>query len=85
MPFDAVLLLAELRPCVTWWVDDPHDRRVEVDICLPPQRTDQGWSFIDLELDPIRHERDQRVVTHDEDEFITRSHRDGSRRSLCGR
>jgi hypothetical protein len=34
--------------------------------CLPPEPTDQGWHYIDLELDPVRHE-DGRVEIEDED------------------
>lgn len=69
MPFDALLLLAADRPFVTWWVDDPSDRRIEIDICLPPTETDTGWSFIDLELDPVRHEHTGVVEVEDLDEF----------------
>jgi hypothetical protein len=68
LPFDVLVLLARGRPWVTWWVDDPADRRVEIDVCLPPRRTDRGWSYVDLELDPVRHE-DGRVEIEDEDEL----------------
>ena len=47
------------RPLVvTWWVDRPGDRRVEIGhlLRLPPERTTAGWTYVDLELDPIRHE-----------------------------
>lgn len=67
-PFEVVVLLAAHRPFVTWWVDDPSDARVEIDVSLPPYRTDDGWTFIDLELDPIRHE-DGTVEVEDRDEF----------------
>jgi hypothetical protein len=68
LPFDVLVLLAPDRPWVTWWVDDPADRRVEIDVCRPPEPTDQGWRYVDLELDPIRHE-DGRVEIEDEDEL----------------
>ena len=45
---------------VAWWVDDPGDRRLEIDVCLCPQRELDGWSYIDLELDPVRHLRWER-------------------------
>lgn len=41
-----------------------------MDVCLPPERTSDGWRFIDLELDPVRHE-DGTVEVEDEDEFRT--------------
>src|SRR5207302_8747100 len=53
MPFDALLLVTAGEPFVSWWVDDPDDPRVEIDICIPPTETDAGWSFVDLELDPV--------------------------------
>lgn len=64
-----VVLLAAERPWVAWWVGDPADRRLEIDVCLPPRRTDTGWRFVDLELDPVLHERDSRVEIEDRDEF----------------
>ena len=69
MPFDALLLLTPDQPFVTWWVDDPTDPRVEIDICLPPRATEAGWSFVDLELDPVRHERTGVIEIEDIDEF----------------
>lgn len=69
MPFDAVVLLRLGEPFVTWWVDDPSDRRIEIDVCRPPVVTDAGWSFIDLELDPVRHEFTGRIEIEDEDEL----------------
>jgi uncharacterized protein DUF402 len=69
LPVSVVLLLAEGRPWVAWWVDDPADRRLEIDICLPPERIDGGWRYVDLELDPIRHEHDSRVEIEDWDEY----------------
>jgi hypothetical protein len=68
LPFDVLVLLAPGRPWVTWWVDDPADRRVEIDVCLPPEPTDRGWRYVDLELDPIRHE-DGTVEVEDHDEL----------------
>jgi predicted RNA-binding protein associated with RNAse of E/G family len=35
---------------------------------LPPQREDDGWSYVDLELDPIRHESGL-IEIQDRDEF----------------
>lgn len=69
MPFDALIHLATEQPFVTWWVDDPSDRRIEIDVCLPPTPTDAGWSFVDLELDPVRHEHTGIIVVEDRDEF----------------
>lgn len=69
MPLDAVVLLRPGDPFVTWWVEDPRDRRVEVDICLPPVETADGWSFVDLELDPVRHELTSVIEIEDGDEF----------------
>jgi hypothetical protein len=69
MPFDALLLLTRDRPFVTRWVDDASDRRIEIDICLPPLATDTGWSFVDLELDPVRHELTGAIEVEDADEF----------------
>ena len=69
LPVPVVLLLAEGRPWVAWWVDDPADRRLEIDICLPPERIEGGWRYVDLELDPIRHEHDSRVEIEDWDEY----------------
>jgi hypothetical protein len=69
MPFNSIVLLRPDDPFVTWWVDDPADRRVEVDICRPPIETPVGWSFIGLELDPVRHELTGAVEIEDDDEF----------------
>lgn len=63
-----VVLLREDRPWATWWVADPADRRIELDVCLPPERTGDGWSYVDLELDVVRHD-DGRVEIQDEDEY----------------
>ena len=38
-------------------------------MCLPPDRTEAGWRYIDLELDPVLHERDSRVEIEDWDEY----------------
>jgi hypothetical protein len=64
-----VVLLTVGRPWVAWWVGDPHDRRLEIDVCLPPERTEGGWRYIDLELDVVLHERDSRVRIEDRDEY----------------
>jgi hypothetical protein len=68
LSFDVVALIKPGRWFATWWVDDPHDRRVEIDISLPPDRTEDGWSCVDLELDVFRHEPDF-VEVRDRDEF----------------
>ena len=41
---------------------------MEIDVCLAPIRLDDGWSFVDLELDPIQHE-DGVIEIADRDEF----------------
>jgi hypothetical protein len=64
-----VVLLAAGRPWVAWWVDDPADRRLEIDVCLPPEPVDRGWRYVDLELDPVRHEPGGRVEIEDWDEY----------------
>ncbi|MFC8616384.1 DUF402 domain-containing protein [Micromonospora purpureochromogenes] len=64
-----MVLLAAGRPWVAWWVGDPADRRLEIDVCLPPEGTEAGWRYIDLELDPVLHERDSRVEIEDWDEY----------------
>lgn len=69
LPVTAVVLLSPDRPWVPWWVDDPTDRRLEIDVCLPPSRTAQGWRYMDLELDPVRHEADRRVEIENWDEY----------------
>lgn len=68
LPFDFVALVNPNNWWVAWWVDDPKDKRLEIDVCLPPQREDDGWSYVDLELDPIRHESGL-VEIQDRDEF----------------
>jgi hypothetical protein len=69
LPVPVVVLLAPDRPWVAWWVDDPDDRRLEIDVCLPPERTADGWRYVDLELDPVLHESDARVEIEDRDEY----------------
>jgi predicted RNA-binding protein associated with RNAse of E/G family len=71
-----VLLLATGRPWVAWWVGDPADRRLEIDVCLPPELTDEGWRYVDLELDPVLHEQDSRIEIEDWDEY-EEARRDG--------
>ncbi|WP_030435922.1 DUF402 domain-containing protein [Actinoplanes subtropicus] len=61
--------LAMGRPWAAWWVNDPADRRLEIDVCLPPERVEDGWRYVDLELDPVWHQRDGRVEIEDEDEY----------------
>ncbi|MGC4893022.1 DUF402 domain-containing protein [Micromonospora sp. DT31] len=69
LPVPVVVLLATGRPWVAWWVGDPADRRLEIDVCLPPEQTGAGWRYVDLELDPVLHERDSRVEIEDWDEY----------------
>ncbi|MET7835703.1 DUF402 domain-containing protein [Micromonospora sediminicola] len=64
-----VVLLATGRPWAAWWVGDPADRRLEIDVCRPPEVTEGGWRYVDLELDPVRHEVDGRVEIEDWDEY----------------
>lgn len=64
-----VVLLSAGRPWATWWVGDPADERIEIDVCLPPEVVGTGWRYVDLELDPVRHERDGRVEIEDWDEY----------------
>jgi predicted RNA-binding protein associated with RNAse of E/G family len=64
-----VLLLAADRPWVAWWVGDPADQRLEIDVCLPPEVTEEGWRYVDLELDAVLHQRDGRVEIEDWDEY----------------
>jgi hypothetical protein len=71
--FDCAVLVDDVHQWVAWWVDDPRGRRVSVDVCLPPARTEQGWTFVDLELDPVRHESGL-VEVDDEDEFAVACH-----------
>jgi hypothetical protein len=68
LPFDVLALVAPTRPWVAWWCDDGADRRIEIDVCLPPVEVDAGWSFVDLELDVMLH-ADGSLVVEDEDEF----------------
>jgi len=65
---DVLLLLSPQRHWVAWWVDDTDDRRLGIDICLAPERKHDGWSYVDLELDPVRHESGMTEV-EDSDEF----------------
>jgi hypothetical protein len=61
LPVAVLVLLAQGRPWAAWWVDDPADRRLEIAVCLPPEATEAGWQYVDLELDPVLHEQDWRV------------------------
>lgn len=73
LPFDVLVLLSPERHWVAWWVDDPGDPRLEIDVCLPPERVDDGWRYVDLELDPVRHERGA-IEIEDWDEFTGAIH-----------
>jgi predicted RNA-binding protein associated with RNAse of E/G family len=64
-----VVLLAADRPWTAWWVGDPTDQRLEIDVCLPPEATEAGWQYVDLELDPVLHEPGGRVEIEDWDEY----------------
>ena len=68
MPVAIAILLATDRPWAVWWIDDPVDRRIEIDVCLPPERVDNGWVYVDLDLEVTRHEPDQLVEIEDWDE-----------------
>jgi hypothetical protein len=68
MPFDVLMLLNPDRWWVALWVDDPGNKRVEIDVCLVPIRESDGWTYVDLELDPVRHE-DGTIEILDRDEF----------------
>jgi len=70
LPFGVLLLLSKDSYWVAWWVDDPADRRLEIDVCLRPERVHDGWTYVDLELDPVRHGSGV-VEIQDEDEFET--------------
>lgn len=69
LPMPVLVLLAADRPFAAWWVDDPADQRLEIDVCLPPEAIEEGWRYVDLELDPVLHLRDGRVEIEDWDEF----------------
>jgi hypothetical protein len=68
LPFDVMTLITPGRCFVTWWVDDANDPRIEIDICLPPEKKGQAWAYVDLELDVFRHEPDA-VEVKDREEF----------------
>jgi hypothetical protein len=68
LPVDVLVLLNPEQPWIAWWVDDPVDRRLEIDVCLPPAPVADGWSFVDLELDPKRHANGH-IEVEDHDEF----------------
>src|SRR5262249_43928966 len=67
-PFACLMLLNPTCAWVACWVDDPADKRIEVDICLLPERGSDAWSYVDLELDVFRH-ADGTVTIEDHDEF----------------
>jgi hypothetical protein len=64
-----VVLLAADRPWAAWWIGDPADQRLEIDVCRPPEATEGGWQYVDLELDPVLHEAGGRVEIEDWDEY----------------
>lgn len=68
-PWNGVQLLPRDAPWwVAWFWDRPGSRWIVGDICTPAVKRDDGWSYIDLELDPIGHERGFDHLA-DEDEF----------------
>lgn len=69
LPVPVVVLLRTGQPWVAWWVGDPQDRRLEIDVCLSPKPTTRGWRYVDLELDPVLHLSDERVEIEDWDEY----------------
>lgn len=69
LPFDVVLLIKAERPWVAWWAPHPGDSRLEVDVCLPPSRSDHAWRFVDLELDVFKRRGDGGVSVEDREEF----------------
>jgi hypothetical protein len=75
LSFDVVVLVRPRQWGVSWWIDEPPDRSVAVDVCLPPERRADGWSFVDLELDAVRHASGI-VEIQDNDEFEA-ARRDG--------
>jgi hypothetical protein len=62
VPSDGV----QLMPRTGWWWRD--GRWIGIDICTPPERGPDGWSYTDLELDLVRR-KDGTVVLVEEDEF----------------
>ena len=67
LPVDVMTLITPGRFFVTWWVDDANDPRIEIDICLPPEKEEHAWTYVDLELDIFRHEPDVVEVKDRED------------------
>ncbi|CAN5560739.1 hypothetical protein BH10ACT10_BH10ACT10_17350 [soil metagenome] len=60
-----------IAPGAWWtptWYPDTEARVVTVDVCTPPELTDQTWTYIDLELDPWVSNTGA-VTTDDWDEF----------------
>jgi hypothetical protein len=47
---DRVVLMDPRHAWVPWWIEDPDERRLEIDVCLPPVSLGEDWSFVDLEL-----------------------------------
>lgn len=66
--FGALLLIRPDRYWAAWWVDYPNGRRLEIDVCLRPERVVDGWAYVDLELDAVRH-ADGTIEIEDRDEF----------------
>jgi len=71
----------QLMPRIGWWTACWYGRggyerghagdplpSISVDVCTPPGFADGVWSYVDLELDPIRNEHGV-VWVDDEDEF----------------
>lgn len=69
LPVPVLVLLAPDRPWAAWWVGDPADQRLEIDVCLPPEANRAGWHYVDLELDPVLHQPGGHVEIEDWDEY----------------
>ena len=65
VPVHFVGVFSSARPGPIVFAEGSH---VSFDVGLPPERTDRGWRYVDLELDPIIRP-DGTVEIEDEDEF----------------
>ena len=57
---------------VTWWVDDPDDRRIEIDVSLPPERTERRLDATSTSSSIRSATTTARVEVQDHDEFESR-------------
>lgn len=62
------LIHAEPRWSVCSWIATGEGVKTAADIAKPPTRDTPGWTFIDLELDPLR-DLSGNVIVEDWDEF----------------